>query len=344
MFQIRLLACWLDLIKSQSATQMMRFNWHHGLVHNRTSCPTYGQSVLCAEHLAVSSATGTTLCGSRAPSWHGLFPLLGCQRSPPPSAVAFATLHPQHQPLFFFCLIEIQLGTRTMPISWHQILERATQGNQPQSFLPRRRPPNPPITVDRRQQAMGVFLGAFICWICSSFATWAFNMDIFDTVAIQTSCSEAAEEPSPVNLSLTRDRVSLTWTSRIDNISPSLYSAAEQPFSHHPQLAGEPWKSKHHIRVYKKTFNPPPPEWIVMEIRIWVYILYSFCLKAQSQTAYFRKMKVRTDVWMRLTADYFVKQCKTFTCVCAYLCVCSIVSYFYHWFDYLTRISLNPDK
>lgn len=27
-------------------------------------------------------------------------------------------------PLFFFCLIEIQLGMQTMPISWHHILER----------------------------------------------------------------------------------------------------------------------------------------------------------------------------------------------------------------------------
>lgn len=33
-----------------------------------------------------------------------------------------------------FCLIEIQLGTQTMPISWHQILERTAQRNQSQSF------------------------------------------------------------------------------------------------------------------------------------------------------------------------------------------------------------------
>lgn len=57
-----------------------------------------------------------------------------------------------------FCLIEIQLGMQTMPISWHQILERAAQENQPQSFPSQSSPRIPPIIMDQRQLVLGIFL------------------------------------------------------------------------------------------------------------------------------------------------------------------------------------------
>lgn len=58
----------------------------------------------------------------------------------PLSVVGSAMLQPRHCPLFLFfvCLIEIQLGTQTMPVSWH-ILERGEDGNNIR-LLPHIRP------------------------------------------------------------------------------------------------------------------------------------------------------------------------------------------------------------
>lgn len=73
-------------------------------------------------HLAASCMPPYLIVWYHTPflTWHSLIAWLPILSSP--STVGSAMLHPRHHPSF--CLIEIQLGTQTMPVSWHQILER----------------------------------------------------------------------------------------------------------------------------------------------------------------------------------------------------------------------------
>lgn len=71
--------------------------------------------------------------------WHGALSLRRCQRTPPPLSGGFCHAATATSPPFsFFCLIQIQLGTQTMPVSWH-ILERGEHDNNIR-LLPHIRP------------------------------------------------------------------------------------------------------------------------------------------------------------------------------------------------------------
>lgn len=126
-------------------------------------CLTYGQSLLMKQwtfhstcdqpaHSAwtLHAASGsklchqTLLCGIIPSSWHGILPLLGCQYSPPPSAVGSAMLHPRHHPLFVS--LRFSLARRQCPFLGTKYWKETAKRNQSQSFASQsspvsRRPP-----------------------------------------------------------------------------------------------------------------------------------------------------------------------------------------------------------
>ena len=135
-------SCWLQFVK-QDASQIITFTEASDSYKTyKMTCPTYGQSLfmeqwtflLMYEHLAhiaqtILWASGRELCHHtlcvcyHTPflTWHPLIAWLSILSSPLGGGLCHtaSTTSPP------FCLIEIRLGTQTMPISWHQILEGA---------------------------------------------------------------------------------------------------------------------------------------------------------------------------------------------------------------------------
>lgn len=95
-------------------------------VHQRMD-HTWVRSPSSAVHVAPStyaSMLNGVLSRTLSLTWSPLAASLPTHSSSPLSVVGSAMLQPRHRPLFsflffFFCLIEIQLGTQTMPVSWH---------------------------------------------------------------------------------------------------------------------------------------------------------------------------------------------------------------------------------
>lgn len=114
----------------------------------------------------------STVCYHVPSLGHGALSLRRCQRTPPPLSGGFchaatATSPPFFFPFFFFCLIEIQLGTQTMPVSWH-ILER---GEYETAYVFSLTFVLPPIIMDQCQLVNGYFL---LCFFVFFYIYWMF--------------------------------------------------------------------------------------------------------------------------------------------------------------------------
>ncbi len=247
----------------------------------------------------------TLLCGIIPPFWHGIFSLLGCQYSPPPSVVGSAMLHPRHHPLFVS--LRFSLARRQWPFLgtkyWREPHKRTNL-----SLFPHSRPPysadhHGPTPTCNGYFFVPSFTKISVCSAPGHLTTRIFNkLNVYHS---KTSCSR--------HLCL-NDRVSdmFDWRSWIYNTIPVLYSAS----SHFPIIGslGIDCESQTITSGYKKKRKRKEKrEAFALVLGSLVFnssIDLAKKVNAQSRTGYLETIKVRMTclhaslAWCILLVNY----------------------------------------